>query len=209
MDRLSVLHRRIRRLLLVRRRLLAAAAAAVAVAAGLQASAPPPPPTTRVLTAAHDIGGGRVLTAEDLTRVAFRPGSVPDGVLRDAADAVGRTTSGPLRAGEPITDVRLVAPSLVAGYPGRVAVPVRIADSGAVRLLRIGDRVDVLAADPRGKRPTTQVAVDAPVVALPAGEEAHAGLVDGGLVVLAVTDETARDLAAAGVSAYLSIVLTG
>lgn len=209
MDRLSLLHRRLRRLLLVRRRLLAAVAAAVAVAAGLQASASPAPPTVRVLTAAHDIPGGSVISADDLARVAFRPESVPDGVLRDASAVVGRTTSGPLRAGEPVTDVRLVAPSLVAGYPGRVAAPVRIADAGAVRLLRIGDRVDVLAADPRGKRPTTRVAVDAPVVALPAGEEAHAGLVDGGLVVLAVTDETARDLAAAGVSAYLSIVLTG
>lgn len=111
-----------------------------------------------------------------------------------------------MRAREPITDVRLVSGALLDGYPGRVAAPVRIGDAGAVGLLRIGDLVDVVAADPQGRREAAVVAVGAPVVALPRASDT--ALASGGLVVLAVTEETARALAAASVSAYLSVVVT-
>ena len=92
------------------------------------------------------------------------------------------------------------------GYPGRVAAPVRIADSGSVGLLRVGDRVDVLAADPQGGAEAVLVAEAAPVVALP--DAAESTLASGGLVVLAVDDGTAAALAAAGTTHYLSLVLT-
>jgi Flp pilus assembly protein CpaB len=207
MNRLSVLHRRVRRTLLARRRLLAGLAAAVAVAAGLQATAEPPPPKAWVLTAARDIPGGTVVGPADLTRVAFDPASVPSGVLGSRAEAVGRTTAAPLRAGEPITDVRLVSGSMLAAYPGMVAAPVRIVDAGAVALLRIGDRVDVLAADPQGAAEATVVAADAPVIAIPETREADSAMAPGGLVVLAISDKTAQTIAAAGVSRYLSIVI--
>ena len=65
---------------------------------------------------------------------------------------MGRTLAAPLREGEPVTDVRVVAEGLLAGYPSLVAAPVRIADAGAVRLLRVGDRVDVVATDPANGR---------------------------------------------------------
>ena len=104
-----------------------------------------------------------VLTAEDLTVHRFPSGDAPAGA---DPHAVGRTLAAPVREGEPVTDVRLVSPSLLAGYPGRVAVPVRIADADAVGLLQTGDRVDLLAADPRGGR-ASYVAVDVPVVAVP------------------------------------------
>ncbi len=77
MNRLTLLHRRLRRTLLARRRPLAGLAAAVAVAAGLQAAAEPPSPKALVLTAARDIPGGTVVRSSDLTRVAFHPASVP------------------------------------------------------------------------------------------------------------------------------------
>jgi Flp pilus assembly protein CpaB len=208
MSRLAVLRRRVRRTVLARRRLLAALAAAAAVASGLQAAAGPPPPKTPVVTAARDIAGGAVLRPADLESVAFDPRSVPSGVVSSAAEVVGRTTAGPLRAGEPVTDVRLLSGSLLAAYPGMVAAPVRIADAGTVALLDVGDRIDVLAADPQGRSEAVVVAPDAPVIALPHQRATPSPTAPaGGLVVLAVSDATARTLAAAGVSRYLSIVL--
>jgi Flp pilus assembly protein CpaB len=176
------------------------------VLVGLQAAAPPAPTTRSVLVAAHDLPGGTVIGQDDLARASFAPESVPTGVLTGEADILGRTTTGPVRSGEPITDVRLVSGSMLDGYPGLVAAPVRIGDPGAVALLRIGDRVDVIAADPQGRTEAVVVAGQAPVVALP--RAADTALASGGLVVLAVSDETAEALAAAAVSAYLSVVVT-
>lgn len=207
MSRLTPTARRLRRFVLARRRPLAAVFAAVAVAAGLQASTAPPPPTRPVLTAARDLPAGTVLSVGDLARAEFTPGSVPDGVLPTARAAVGRTTAAPLRSGEPVTDVRLVAGSLLHGYPGLVAAPVRIGDPGPVRLLRVGDRVDVVAADPRGEQEAALVATDAAVAAIPRHDDALSPTSTGGLVLLAVPEQTARDLAAAAVARYLSVVI--
>lgn len=136
------------RALAARRRLLAAGLAAAAVAFALTAVRPAPPPTARVLAAANDLAAGVRLDRTHLTTVALPSGAVPDGALRARQDAAGRLLATPMRAGEPLTDVRLVGPALLAGYgPDTVAAPVRVADAGVVRLLRPGDRVDVLAAD--------------------------------------------------------------
>ena len=165
-----------------------------------------------VLTAAHDLPGGVVVAVSDLRRTAFAPGSVPAGVLSSTSVAVGRTTAGPLRAGEPVTDARLVTSALLDGYPGLVAVPVRIGDAGAVRLLRVGDRVDVLAADPGAERAApssaTTVGRDVPVLAIPQPGEDTPGLTNGALVVLGLPDGAARTVAQASVSSFLSVVLT-
>ncbi len=162
-----------------------------------------------VLVASRDLPGGTVLQPGDLTRAGFAPDSVPAGTV-PSAGAVGRTTAIPLRRGEPITDVRLLAAPLLADYPGMVAAPVRIGDPDAVRLLHVGDVVDVIGADPQTGSATT-VADDAPVIAIPTPSERttglEAGTVSGALVVLAVPDRTAHALAGAGVSSYLSVVL--
>jgi Flp pilus assembly protein CpaB len=201
-------YRRLRRAVLARRRLLAALAAAAATAIALQAAASPAPPTTPVLTAAHDLLAGSVITAADLRTAAYLPGSVPDGAL-DAAHVLGRTTVGPVRAGEPITDARLLDRSLLTGYPGLVAVPVRIGDPGTVALLRVGDRVDVLAADPQGRSPAELVAENAHVVVIPQETQQSQlpGPLSGGLVVLAVPPETARTIAGRAPTAFLSVII--
>lgn len=202
--------RRARRAVLARRRPLAALCAAVAVAAALQANAVPPAPRTLVLTAARDLPAGVVVRDSDLRRVPFLPDSVPSGTVPDSAAAVGRTTAGPVRAGEPITDARLVTASLLEGYPGLVAVPVRIGDPASVDLLRVGDRVDVLAADPQGDSPTAVLGRDVPVLAIPRpSADAEPGLTTGALVVLGLPDSSARSVAQASVTAFLSVVLTG
>jgi Flp pilus assembly protein CpaB len=199
--------RRLRRTVLARRRPIAAVCAAVAVAAALQANSVPPPARTLVLTAAHDLPAGVVVRAADLTRTPFDPDSVPAGVL-PLSTAVGRTTAGPLRSGEAVTDTRLLTRSLLEGYPGLVAVPVRIGDPGAVRLLRVGDRVDLLAADPQGETSARAVGRDVPVLAIPRAGDESPGLTTGALVVLGLPDGTAETVAQASVSSFLSVVLT-
>ena len=198
--------RRLRRSVLARRRPLAALTAGAAVLVGLQAASAPPAPTRTVLTAARDLPAGTVVARSDLARSAFLTDSVPAGTAVSAGEVLGRTTTGPVRRGEPLTDVRLVGGSLLDGYPGQVAAPVRVADPGAVALLRVGDLVDVIAADPQGRNDPAVVAAAVPVVALPQTEQA--ALAAGGLVVLAVDEATATALAAAAVSAYLSVVIT-
>lgn len=209
-----LLARRVRRAVLVHRRSVAAALAGVAVLAGLRAASEPPAPSAAVVVARHDLPGGSVVTADDLARTTLPVDAVPAGARPSVAALTGRVLAAPVRRGEPVTDVRLVAPALLDGYPGRVAVPVRIADAGAVALLRVGDRVDLLAASPDGGSGARVVAAGAPVIALPdpSGGDGLAGpdglgLEGGGLVVVAVTEDDALLLAQAAVTSVLSVVL--
>ena len=193
--------RTVRRAVLRRRRLLAAALTAVAAAAGLHAVAAPPGPTTRVVVAAHDLPAGAVLTPRDLAAVDLAPDTVPRDVVDDP---VGRILAGPVRAGEPVTDVRLVGPDLVAGLPDLVAAPVRLPDAAMVDLLRVGDRIDLVAADPQ--RGTSQVvAAGVPVLALPTTAEAiGASALPGSLVVVGVGEGDVGPLAQASVRSLVT-----
>jgi Flp pilus assembly protein CpaB len=206
------------------RRLFAAATLGVAVAMAIEAFAPKPPGTVTVVTAAHDLPAGAVLTAADLHSVALPPADVPSGAVTDTGQTVGRQLSGPLRRGEPLTDVRLDTGVLRRPGAGLVSVPVRFADSQAARLLQPGQRVDVLAASTSTQpesAPTTAsvVAAGVAVVAIPVpapttGGEASGGLgaevaSEGTLVILATTPEEASQLAQAQVSARLSAVVVG
>ncbi|MFH7597522.1 hypothetical protein WDV06_20815 [Streptomyces racemochromogenes] len=84
-----------------------------------------------------------------------------------------------------------------------VSAPVRIADAATVRLLRPGDRVDVVAAERAGL--PRVVAAGARVAEVPAPE---GGAGDGGaLVVLSVPRETAQALVGAGAVARLAVTL--
>lgn len=200
--------RALRRAVRLRRRLLAGGLAAGAVALGLGVVAPPPPPATPVVVAAADLPGGGVLVAADLAVRRFPPDAVPAGAARTTARWVGRTLAAPVRAGEPLTDVRVVGPGLVAGYgPGAVAAPVRIADADAVTLARVGDRVDVIAPDPRGQLPPTLAVAGAPVVAVPEADDELGSGSSGGLVVLAVSPAEAQLLAAQSVLGPLVLSL--
>jgi Flp pilus assembly protein CpaB len=204
MHRLTLALRRLRRSVLARRRPLAALCAAVAVTAALRANAAPTEPRTAVLTAAHDLPAGVVVGPDDLRRTPFAPGSVPAGVLSRHA-VLGRTTAGPVRSGEPVTDTRLVTASLLEGYPGLVAVPVRIGDPGSVRLLRVGDRVDLVAADPQGERDAVVVGRGVPVLAIPRARDP--GPTGGALVVLGLPETSVGAVARASVTAFLSVVV--
>ncbi|MDO9495586.1 MAG: SAF domain-containing protein, partial [Nocardioides sp.] len=146
-----------------------------------------------------------VLGADDLVPADFAPGSVPDDL---AADAVGRTLAAPLRRGEPVTAVRLVGPLLTDGSPGLVATPVRLPDGGMVALLEVGDRIDLVAADPQTGGAEV-VAVDLPVLALPRDDASAASGLPGRLVVVGASSDEVGDLAAAAVRAFVTFTWSG
>jgi Flp pilus assembly protein CpaB len=203
LDRSQLARRRraVRRLVLSRRRPLAALLAAAAVVAGLHELRPPPPDVVAVLTAARDLPAGTTLHEQDLRSVDYASGTAPSGL---ASDAVGRVLAAPVRAGEPLTDVRLVGAALAAAYPGSVAIPVRLPDAGMAALLHAGDRIDLVAADPQGGAARV-VASDLVVVALPRpDEESMASGMPGRLVVLAAPEAVREDVAQAAVTGFLS-----
>jgi len=189
------------------RRLVAAAAAAATVAVMLEAVEPAGPPTSSAVVASRDLAAGAVVNGDQVRRAAIDKRALPDGAL-GMGDVVGRTLAGPVRAGEVLTDARLLSPSLMAGYDaGLVGAPVRLADPGVARLLRTGDRVDVIAAG-------GETLVDAPaaglivagvqVVVVPETRD-DAVLDSGALVVLATTPGQAEQLAAAAFTSRLTV----
>jgi pilus assembly protein CpaB len=198
------------------RRLLAAGLAAGAVALALSALSPAPPTLVRVVAATHDLRGGTTVSSRDIKTLRIPPGAVPAQTVRDPAGAVGRVLVSPVRSGEPLTDVRLLGPSLLGTLgAGWVAAPVRVADAAAVQLLHTGDLVDVVsAASSSGTTGATgsagaTAAVVAPaarVLLVPLPPEAGSSG-DGALVVLAVDHRTALTLARAAMYARLSVLL--
>ncbi|WP_344592991.1 SAF domain-containing protein [Actinomadura vinacea] len=197
------------RRLAAHRRVLAAVLAALGTGFALLALQPRPAGGTSILIAARDLPSGTVLRHEDLRTASLPLAAVPAGALRN--QPTGRVLAGPMRRGEPLTDVRLISSGLLNGYgPGTVAVPVRIADAGAVRLLHRGDRVDVLAPAPSTDEltPATRphrarlIAAAAPVVAIPRPQ----GEAAGALIVLAA--DRAQAAALAGAGPHLSLTIT-
>jgi Flp pilus assembly protein CpaB len=171
-------------------RLLAATLAAIAVLLTIAAiRRPAGSEGFAVLVAAADVPGGTVLAPGHLRTVQM-PGDLrPAGSMARPQQALGHTLAAPLRRGEVVTDVRLLGPGLLASVPaaggstgtesragvgsragtasvattGRaVAAPVRVADREAVGLLRVGDRVDVLAAVTNAATPPVNAAVPNP-----------------------------------------------
>ena len=202
LSRLRAIARRARRAVLRRRRLLAALCVLLAVWAGLRATAAPPPARVAVTVAAHDLGAGEVLGADDVTTVRFAPGTVPAGHIRDP---VGRRLAGPLRRGQPITDTALLGAALVRDRPDLVALPVRLPDTAMAELLRVGDEVDLVAADPQGGSAST-VTRSALVLGLPPPPaDAAADGLPGRLVVLGVRATDVPAVSAATVTHFLTI----
>jgi len=206
LHRLRSVARRVRRAVLRRRRLLAALCALVAAWAGLRATAVPAAPLEPVTVAAHDVGAGTVLRSSDLTTVGFAPGTVPYGHIRDP---VGRQLAGPLRRGQPITDTALVGASLVRDRPDLVALPVRLPDTAMAELLRVGDEIDLISADPQGG-PAVTAARRALVLALPPPpSDAGADGLPGRVVVLGVHESEVTAVSSDTVTHFLTIAWSG
>jgi hypothetical protein len=184
------------------RRLLAGVAAAGAVYFGLVALSPSPPPTVAVLAAASDLSGGAVPADSDLRTLELPTGLVPDGALEPGTDLTARVLSGPVRAGEPLTDARFLAPGSVP--VGSVAYPFRIDDADISALLRVGDRINLYAATSTPADGANLLARAVRVVALPGPRTTTSGA----LIVVATTPEVASRLAQATANSRIAVALT-
>ncbi len=146
-----------------------------------------------------------VSLAASATATAALAATVPRGAGgADRTDATG----GPATAAADAREGPADRADRGEARPDRlVTAPVRIADPAAVRLLRPGDRVDVLAAAPftgdGAPAPARVVARRAEVAEVPVGAPEDAR--GGGLLVLAVPPETAAALAGAAASAELAV----
>ena len=158
----------IRRFVFLHHRAIAATCAGLAVLAGLSA-ARQAPEGVRVVVARHDLMSGHVVDRSDL-RVATLP-TAPDHPLTTSS-AVGRRVAGPMRAGEPFTDYRVLQPDALDAYgEGAVLTSVTIPDSEGLTGVQVGDHIDVIAVDPHGESQAEVVARDVEVVTIPSGED--------------------------------------
>ncbi|WP_374114281.1 hypothetical protein [Streptomyces sp. NK08204] len=128
-----------------------------------------------------------------------------------AVTAAALVAAGPRTAAEPHPAER--AQGRPAGQPvhrhpaaALVTAPVRIADAATVRLLRPGDRVDVIAAqDPQTGGSARVLARGVRVTELP--EPLEGAAESGALVVLSVPRATAARLVGASATARLAVTL--
>ena len=139
------------------------------------------------------LAAGLAVTAAALVAAGSRDGEAARG--HPGGDAHARLSAdGPVRR-------RAAAETVTA--------PVRIADAATVRLLRPGDRVDVIAAEQTATGAGARVvARRALVTKVPEPLDGTAGAVDAGaLVVLSVPRSTAARLAGASATARLAVTV--
>lgn len=124
------------------------AAGLLVTLAAVAALRPDPGDSLRpVAVAADDLAPGKPLTAQDFRIENRSAATLPEGA--EVSDRIiGATLAGPVRRGEVLTDARVLGSRLSGLTAGRDArmVPLHLADSAAVDVLRTGDVVDVLGA---------------------------------------------------------------
>lgn len=129
------------------RKIIAAILAAAGIA--LLFRGDPASETVAAVVTTRDLTPGHVIADADLATRDIAVQNLADGALADIGDAVGKTVAGPVRAGEALTDVRVLGPrlaGLAVGTDDARIVPVRLADPAVADIVRSGDVVDVLTA---------------------------------------------------------------
>jgi Flp pilus assembly protein CpaB len=177
------------------RRVAAGALVVLAAVAALRSD--PHGDQADIVVAARDLSPGIELTAEDVRLEKRLAATIPDGSQSTVGKVVGSTLAGPARRGEVLTDVRLLGPRLAqsAAGPDARIVPLHLADTALLDLVRPGDVVDVLAAaddeiDPR------VVATDA-VVVLVSEKQKGPGAGAERVLLVALPAHAANDVAGA------------
>jgi Flp pilus assembly protein CpaB len=166
-------------------------------------------PTTPTVVAARDLPSGVTLRAADVRLADLPDEARPEGVLSTLDVADGRLLAGAVRAGEPLTDVRLASTIPTSGEPGTATVPVRLADAAVAELLGPGRRVDVVAA-PEPGTPASVLASGATVVTVghPGTSAKTLGPPDKGpLVLLRLPDTIATRVAAISLERPVTVTL--
>jgi Flp pilus assembly protein CpaB len=174
-----------------------AAAALVVLAAVAAVRNDPHGDQTDIVVAARDLSPGIELTATDVRLEKRSTATLPDGSQATVDDVVGETLAGPARRGEVLTDVRLLGPRLAqsAAGPDARIVPLHLADTALLDVVRPGDVVDVLAAADDDVDPRV-VATDA-IVVLVSEKPKGAGAASDRVVLVALPALAANDVAGA------------
>jgi pilus assembly protein CpaB len=187
------------------RRKLAVVATIAAVLTGVSAAAPAGPTMITVVKAKSQLPGGTVLSASDLMLDRVVASDVPDGVVTDTNELLGKMLAAPVAENQMMTLVSTTA-TRTAVLPGHVIAPLKLPDAALAALIRPGDVVDVIAADPDGEQGAV-VAANARVVTVPQQPSDRMGPgPEGALVLIDVDRQTAAVLARAAASAALSII---
>jgi Flp pilus assembly protein CpaB len=190
------------------------AAGALVVLAGVAAlRSDPDDDHVDVVVAARDLAPGAALAQDDLRIEKRIPTTVPDGSQSDIATVAGATLASPTRRGEVLTDVRLLGSRLAESTagPGARIVPLHLADSALIDLVRVGDVVDVLAAPatdvPAGPPTVTKVvATDAIVVLVSAKQKVQSADSDR-VVLVALPARVANTVAGSALGQTVTLTL--
>ncbi|MFC3451347.1 SAF domain-containing protein [Amycolatopsis speibonae] len=168
-------------------------------------------PGIATVVSARDLPAGSLLRAGDLKLVDLPDDVRPQGATGQAASVEGRLLVGAARAGEPLTDVRLLEAAIPgSGDPESSTVPVRLADAGVAELLRPGQRVDVVAAAEAGREASVLASM---AVVAAVGEQgirepkASGGGSKGPLVLLSLPSAIATRVAATSLERSLTVTL--
>ena len=158
-----------------------------------------------VVKARTQLPGGAVVSAADLVLDQVVASDVPEGVLTDPNDLIGKTLVGPVAEDQMLTPLSTTA-AHASVLPGHVIAPLKLGDPALAALLRPGDAVDVIAAGADGEQGAV-VAANARVVTIPQslGDRIGAGS-EGALVLIDVDSQTAAVLAQAAASTTLSVI---
>lgn len=164
-----------------RQRARRAAIAALLIVGALAAAADLVPGAAgrSVVLAARDLPAGTRLTSGDLDVAALPASSPLAGAALEEADVLGRTTVGPVPAGEMVTASRLFGDDGAAATPGYTTMPVVFDEPAIASFLAPGMVVDLLwtpgTLDDGGAQ---VVARGARVVGMPDGTQS--GMLGGG-----------------------------
>ena len=154
-----------------------------------------PEPTAPTAVAVADMPIGHEIRPGEVRVVAWPTDTRPAAAASSIDVLLGRRTSAAVRAGEPLSETRVVGPSALAELGGDVvAVALSKEPLSSAGLIRPGDRVDIVGRDDAGARTLVSaatvltVADDAgPIVAVPmdaAAQVVQAAATDSAAVVL-------------------------
>ncbi len=138
-----------------------------------------PAPTVATVVATVDMSAGHIVGSSDLQVVGWPADAHPAPAASSPEMLLGRRATAPIRAGEPLTDQRVVGPSVLAATgPGLVAIALRPDPLTSSGVIRPGDRVNLVGQTDTGPRTLVQ-----------------------GASVLTLTEESGTVLAVPGTSA--------
>ena len=139
--------------------LAAAGLAFLLVRGRLPAEAAAAPPVVLVVAAARDIPARTLISASALSLRPVPASEAPDGASKKAAEFIGKVSTGPIPAGDVLTQNAVSVPSAALGMafalpPSLRAVTVATDPADGVELfVRPEDHVDILATDEPGSGP--------------------------------------------------------